>query len=190
MASFVCKVEKTKCPVNAARIAISVVSTSRISPTITTFGSPRKILLNPAAKVRLISGFTAICTTPGILFSTGSSIVTIRRSFVFRDAKKVYSVVDFPDPVGPVIKTIPFGRASRFLTLASCNGLKPICAKSNLCCPNNRKLIDSPVTEGIVAIRTSIGRPSNSRLIRPSCGNLLSAISRCAMILIREMSEA
>ena len=38
-ASFVCKVENTRCPVNAARMAMSAVSPSRISPTMMTFGS-------------------------------------------------------------------------------------------------------------------------------------------------------
>ena len=41
-ASFVCSVERTKWPVSAARIEISAVSRSRISPTITTSGSLRK----------------------------------------------------------------------------------------------------------------------------------------------------
>ena len=63
----------------AARMAISAVSKSRISPTITTFGSCRKMCRKPVAKVRPISGFTSICETPGSLYSTGSSMVMIRR---------------------------------------------------------------------------------------------------------------
>ena len=59
-ASFVCKVLSTRCPVSAPRIAISVVSRSRISPTMITSGSPVRILLKPLANVSLISGFTAI----------------------------------------------------------------------------------------------------------------------------------
>ena len=41
MLSLVCSVEKTRCPVCAARTAISAVSKSRISPTSTTSGSWR-----------------------------------------------------------------------------------------------------------------------------------------------------
>ena len=45
-------------------MAISAVSRSRISPTMMTFGSPRRMLRSPLAKVRLISGLTAIWITP------------------------------------------------------------------------------------------------------------------------------
>ena len=78
-ASFVCRVLKTRWPVMAARIAMSAVSTSRISPTITTFGSCRKMWRKPRANVKSISGFTSICRMPGSLYSTGSSIVIMRR---------------------------------------------------------------------------------------------------------------
>ena len=50
-ASLVCKVVNTKCPVKAALTAVSAVSASRISPTMITSGSWRKIARNPAAKV-------------------------------------------------------------------------------------------------------------------------------------------
>ena len=77
-ASFVCSVENTKWPVSDARIAISAVSKSRISPTITTFGSCRKIWRNPIANVSPISGRTAIWLMPFNSYSTGSSIVMMR----------------------------------------------------------------------------------------------------------------
>ena len=64
-ASFVCSVLKTRWPVIAARMEISAVSTSRISPTITTFGSCRRMWRRPLANVKSISGFTSICETPG-----------------------------------------------------------------------------------------------------------------------------
>ena len=57
-ASLVCRVEKTRCPVRATRIAISAVSKSRTSPTIITSGSCLKILRRPRAKSRPISGIT------------------------------------------------------------------------------------------------------------------------------------
>src|SRR3989304_3585663 len=42
MALLVCRVESTRCPVMAARTAISAVSSSRISPTSTISGSWRR----------------------------------------------------------------------------------------------------------------------------------------------------
>ena len=78
-ASFVCSVEKTRCPVSAARMAMSAVSPSRISPTMMTFGSCRKMCRRPLAKLNPISGFTSICDTPGSRYSTGSSMVMMRR---------------------------------------------------------------------------------------------------------------
>ena len=77
-ASFVCSVLKTKCPVSAARMAISAVSRSRISPTMITLGSWRRIWRRPMAKVRPISGRTAIWLMPLSSYSTGSSIVMMR----------------------------------------------------------------------------------------------------------------
>ena len=51
-ASFVCSVESTKWPVRAASIEILAVSPSRISPTITTSGSERRIERSAEANVR------------------------------------------------------------------------------------------------------------------------------------------
>jgi hypothetical protein len=70
-------------------MAISVVSKSRISPTMMTLGSPRRMLRSATAKVRSISGLIAICITPGSLCSTGSSTVTMRHSIVLSMETKV-----------------------------------------------------------------------------------------------------
>ena len=77
-ASFVCSVLKTRWPVSDARMAISAVSESRISPTITTFGSCRKIWRKPIANVSPMSERTAIWLMPFNSYSTGSSIVMMR----------------------------------------------------------------------------------------------------------------
>ena len=50
-ASFVCRVESTRWPVSAASIEILAVSPSRISPTITTSGSERRIERSAVANV-------------------------------------------------------------------------------------------------------------------------------------------
>ena len=57
-ASFVCNVVNTKCPVNAASIAVFAVSKSRVSPTNKTSGSCRKNARKILAKVRFFSRIT------------------------------------------------------------------------------------------------------------------------------------
>ena len=74
-ASFVCMVERTKWPVSAASIEIRAVSPSRISPTITTSGSERRIERSAVAKVRPARGLICTWLTPGRRYSTGSSTV-------------------------------------------------------------------------------------------------------------------
>ena len=76
-ASLVCSVEYTKWPVSAARMAMSAVSRSRISPTMMTSGSWRRMWRSPAAKVSPICGLTWIWLMPSIWYSTGSSMVMI-----------------------------------------------------------------------------------------------------------------
>ncbi len=78
--SLVWSVEKTRWPVSAAWIAISAVSPSRISPTMMTSGSWRRIERRPFAKVRSILGFTWIWPTPWSWYSIGSSMVMMLRS--------------------------------------------------------------------------------------------------------------
>ena len=74
-ASFVCSVVRTMWPVSAASIAILAVSGSRTSPTMITSGSARRIERRPTAKSRPALRLTPIWLTPGIWYSTGSSIV-------------------------------------------------------------------------------------------------------------------
>ncbi len=63
-ASLVWSVEKTRCPVSAAWMAISAVSRSRISPTMITSGSWRTMCRSPLAKLSPIFGLTGIWLTP------------------------------------------------------------------------------------------------------------------------------
>ena len=83
-ASFVCSVESTRCPVSAASIAIRAVSPSRISPTMTTSGSARRIERSPVAKSSPALRFRVIWLIPAIRYSTGSSIVMMFFSIWFR----------------------------------------------------------------------------------------------------------
>ena len=100
-ASFVWIDESTRCPVSAARTAISAVSGSRISPIITTSGSERRIWRRPEANVSPIALLTPICVTPSIWYSTGSSTVMILRVSSLMRLSAAYRVVDLPEPVGP-----------------------------------------------------------------------------------------
>ena len=74
-ASFVCSVERTKWPVRAASIAIFAVSASRISPTITTSGSERRIERSAAEKVSPARRLICTWLRPARRYSTGSSTV-------------------------------------------------------------------------------------------------------------------
>src|SRR5437773_491447 len=74
-ASFVCSVESTRWPVRAASIAILAVSPSRISPTITTSGSERRIERSAVANVSPARWLICTWLTPASRYSTGSSTV-------------------------------------------------------------------------------------------------------------------
>ena len=77
MLSLVCSVEKIRCPVWAAVSAISAVSGSRISPTITTSGSWRSTERRQPENVRPALEFTCTWLAPSSMYSIGSSIVVI-----------------------------------------------------------------------------------------------------------------
>jgi hypothetical protein len=76
-ASLVCRVESRRCPVSEARMAISAVSWSRISPSNTISGSWRRTERRARAKVKPIAGFIWNWVMPAIRDSTGSSRVRI-----------------------------------------------------------------------------------------------------------------
>ena len=137
-ASLVCSVENTKCPVSEARIAISAVSMSRISPTMITFGSCRKIWRNPIANVNPMSDRTAIWLIPFSSYSTGSSMVMIRLVTELMELRNAYSEVDLPEPVGPVTRKMPCGlmmmsrmASSSFLENPSLSRLRKIFPRVN-----------------------------------------------------------
>ena len=111
-ASLVWRVENTKWPVSEARMAMSAVSRSRISPTMMTSGSWRSTWRRALAKVRPISGRTCIWFAPGTSYSMGSSTVTMRRSVELIWRRKALSEVDLPEPVGPVTSMMPCGYSS------------------------------------------------------------------------------
>jgi hypothetical protein len=70
-------------------------------------GSWRRIERSPAAKVSPIFGRTWICPMPDIWYSIGSSTVMMFLSGEFTRCSEAYSVVDLPEPVGPVTSRMP-----------------------------------------------------------------------------------
>ena len=102
----VCSVPNTRWPVSAAVSARRIVSRSRISPTRIASGSSRSAERSALAKLSvcgptsrwLIRHFFDSCTN-----SIGSSTVsTWPNSFSLRWLTIAASVVDLPEPVGPV----------------------------------------------------------------------------------------
>ncbi len=94
-------------PVNAASMAITAVSLSRISPTRTMSGSDRSMDLSADANVSPALTLSWTWLTPFSCSSTGSSTVMMFFSGELRAVNVVYSVVDFPEPVGPVTRMVP-----------------------------------------------------------------------------------
>ena len=113
-ALFVCRVAKTRWPVSAAVTASAIVSRSRISPTRITSGSSRsdgaqRVLesLGVHAQLALVDDAAACAMCR---YSIGSSIVmmcSLRSWLIWLIIAA--SVVDLPEPVGPVTRTRPRG---------------------------------------------------------------------------------
>ena len=119
-ALFVCSVANARWPVSAIVSAAWIVSRSRISPTRITSGSSRSAYLsalwNDFVSVPTSRWFTMQfwwrCTN-----SIGSSTVMMcpRRSLLILSIIAA-SVVDLPEPVGPVTSTRPRGFSAIFVT--------------------------------------------------------------------------
>ena len=112
-AEFVCSVAKVRWPVSAMRSADSIVSRSRISPISTTSGSSRSAARR-AFENECVSACSSRWLTTHFLcacrYSIGSSIVMMCswRSLLILSSIAA-SVVDLPEPVGPVTRTRPRG---------------------------------------------------------------------------------
>src|SRR5438094_509868 len=116
-------------------------------------GSDRRIDRSADANVKPAFGFIWTWFTPPRRYSTGSSTVMMLRSISFRMLSVAYSVVDLPEPVGPVTRIIPYGfRKERSYRSMFCS-LNPRSVRFNSACDLSRILITafSPCTVGIVA---------------------------------------
>ena len=103
-----------------------------------------------------------------------------------------YSVVDFPEPVGPVTRIVPYGLRYAVANRSSVSGRKPRSSSRSSACPLSRIRMTtfSPCTIGSVATRRSTLRPPTFSEMRPSCGMRRSAMLISAMTLSRLITPA
>ena len=154
----------------AARMAISAVSPSRISPTATMSGSWRRMARRPLAKVMPV--FSLICTwfTPSMLYSTGSSSVTRFTESVFSWRIIVYMVELLPEPVGPTISTMPLFEPMSRWYFSRLSPSRPMPAGSNSASllSSRRMTTVSPWMVGSVLMRRSMSCFFKRMFARPS----------------------
>ena len=110
---WVCRVANTRWPVSAAVSAVAIVSRSRISPTRITSGSSRSADFSASEKSSASAPISRWLTMQRLWLwrnSIGSSIVRMcsSRSSLMMSIIDA-SVVDLPEPVGPVTRTNPRG---------------------------------------------------------------------------------
>ena len=109
-----CIVEITKCPVSAACNAVIAVTAARISPRKTTSGLCRSTARSARSKPAESCPISRceIWQRTGVNnYSIGSSNVTTCRLMCwFNQSMHAATVVDFPEPVGPVIRINPLRR--------------------------------------------------------------------------------
>src|SRR5690606_31484729 len=131
---------------------------SRISPRSTTSGSERRIDLRAPANVRPALGLTWTWLIPGRRYSTGSSTVMTLISGRETALSVAYSVVDFPEPVGPVTRIIPYGLRYDSWNVSKLSSRNDRSRRSRLAVELSRMRITtfSPHTVGSVATRRSI----------------------------------
>ncbi|CCY61155.1 uncharacterized protein BN572_00375 [Clostridium sp. CAG:264] len=148
--------------------------------------------LKAAANVISALLFTCTWLIPLIFASTGSSTVIMFTSSLFSSLKDVYSVVDLPEPVGPVTRIIPCGllRIPSNTLISSSSRPSPLFGFVSPSLEVSRITVFSPYTVGRIDTRTSNSLRSTKIVIRPSCGFLFSAISIPPMILIRAVIPA
>ena len=121
-AELVCRVPNTRWPVSAAVRASRIVSRSRSSPTRMTSGSSRSAERSASPKPRVCRWISRWLTRHFRLRwtnSIGSSMVRMcPRSDAFLWSIIAASVVDLPEPVGPVTSTTPRGVSAMSLKIS------------------------------------------------------------------------
>ena len=145
-APWVCRVPSTSWPVSAAVSAIPIDSGSRNSPISTTSGSCRRMWRSASAKDGVSVPISRWCTSDRLdvcTYSIGSSIVMmcdgVSRLMMSTIAA---SVVDLPEPVGPVTSTSPRGRSASWRA----TGGMPSSARVRTACGTSRSAAATPPT--------------------------------------------
>ena len=112
-AVLVCSVDITRCPVRLACTAISAVSRSRISPTMTTSGSWRENRPQAPRESHVGLGVDLGLADTGQVVLDGildrEDVDGARRQL---RPGRPYRVVVLPEPVGPVTRKMPCGRCT------------------------------------------------------------------------------
>ena len=175
VASTVWIVESTRWPVSAADRAVWTVSSSRISPTRITSGSWRSTLRRARLKEAvsmptsrwLIAERLSSCTN-----SIGSSIVTMCLLIVwFMWSIIAASVVDLPEPVVPVSRTMPRSSSASSRTTSGSE------------------------SSSIVLILWGIARqtieivPALAEGVDPEAGDALDFVGEVDLVVLRELFE-
>ena len=122
----------------------------------------------------------------------GSSIVIILVSLTRSFLVIAFTVVVFPEPVGPVTRINPCGVSSIFSISVRHSSVNPRSSKFNLFSffPSILRTIDSPYFIGTIETRRSVFSFPSVTLILPSCGILFSSMFRFDIIFIRELIES
>ena len=164
-ALLACTVVHTWWPVIDARSAFCADAASRISPIMMTSGSSRIAFEIAAENWRTRSAsvpafVTAVCTAPSIGYSTGSSTVStcsLPPASMISPVRMRCRVVDFPDPVGPLMMFMPTGCSLICWSRPACVSLKPSGRRSTLSPASlysRRSTMTAPSLVGAVAMRT------------------------------------
>ena len=110
--------------------------------------------------------------------STGSSMVRMLIRRLRISSSIAYSVVDFPQPVGPVVRNMPWLESITSSSRWRSRAVNPSCSRLHrLSSVSSRRTTTlSPNTAGSTEMRRSTLRPSSSENVaRPSCGLRCSA---------------
>ena len=161
---------------------------------MTTSGSERRIDRSAAANVSPARWLICTWLTPWSRYSTGSSTVMMLISAWLICVSAAYSVVDLPEPVGPVTSSAPVGRAISVESFSRISSARPssVSVGAFFDLSRRRMTTDSPSTVGSVATRTSSMRPAAAAFseMRPSWGLRRSAMSSFASTLRRVVTPA
>ena len=170
MASLVCRVDSTRWPVMAARMPISAVSWSRISPIRTMSGIlAQHGAQDPREEVDLFVDLDLVESAQAVFDRVldGDDLLSVLFEFVQRGVEGGV----LPEPVGPVTRTMPPLGRREWRKRSGTRGAMPMSRdRRPVFWLRSRITTDSPYWAGSVEIRTSTELPRTLMLKRPSWG--------------------